>query len=345
MVYTLNPQDDPRWPVFVRQHPQSSVFHTPEWLEAVKQTYGYESVVLTTSAPNNELTNGVVLCRINSWLTGRRMVSVPFADHCEPLIDAPADRRAIVDELSRVVERRTCKYVELRPLSDEFAEQPRLFSGQSFCFHVLDLRPSEDELFKRLHKTSTQNKVRRAEREGLQYVEGRSPLLLQQFYDLMLLTRRRHKLPPQPITWFENLAECMGDRLAFCVATSRDRPVAAMLTLRHERTLTYKYGASDAELHSLGGMPFLFWNVIRRAKDAGVTALDLGRSDADNAGLITFKDRLGAARSTVTYVRCSAAGNRSARQGYGMVLAKGLFARLPDSLLTTAGRLLYRHIG
>ena len=53
------------------------------------------AVVYTTSPPSLPLSNGIVLCEINSWLTGRRMVSVPFSDHCEPLLDGPTAAGAI----------------------------------------------------------------------------------------------------------------------------------------------------------------------------------------------------------------------------------------------------------
>ena len=74
---------------FISRHESASVFHSPPWLEAVRRTYGYTPVVYTTSPPSSPLSNGIVLCQIDSWLTGRRMVSVPFSDHCEPLLDSP----------------------------------------------------------------------------------------------------------------------------------------------------------------------------------------------------------------------------------------------------------------
>src|SRR6266849_5551657 len=94
-VYTLDPLQDPRWAEFVKSQLRASIFHTPGWLEAIRRTYGYQTVAYTTSPPTASLANGVVLCRVNSWLTGRRMVSLPFADHCEPLVERPEDREAI----------------------------------------------------------------------------------------------------------------------------------------------------------------------------------------------------------------------------------------------------------
>src|SRR5215467_14482639 len=85
--YQLDPIKDLRWAALVEKHPHASVFHSVAWLQALRNTYGYEPVVFTTSPPHAELTNAMVFCRIESWLTGRRLVSLPFSDHCEPLCD------------------------------------------------------------------------------------------------------------------------------------------------------------------------------------------------------------------------------------------------------------------
>jgi len=65
--------------------PRASVFHSRGWLEALKRTYGYEPIVLTTT-PDGPLSNGLVLCRVKTWLS-RRLVSLPFSDHCDPLLN------------------------------------------------------------------------------------------------------------------------------------------------------------------------------------------------------------------------------------------------------------------
>ena len=89
MIHRFNPLTDPRWPDFVDRHPDAGVFHGRPWLEALRRTYGYEPVVYTTSSPSANLTNGVVFCRVDSWLTGRRLVSLPFADRANPSLTTP----------------------------------------------------------------------------------------------------------------------------------------------------------------------------------------------------------------------------------------------------------------
>src|SRR5712691_4915854 len=114
-VYQIDPLRDPRWAQFAERHPRASVFHTPGWLMALRRTYGYEPVVYTTTPPGTELTNGVILCRVYSRITGRRLVSVPFSDHCEPLVDRPEDLECLVHSLKRDRPKEGWKYVEIRP--------------------------------------------------------------------------------------------------------------------------------------------------------------------------------------------------------------------------------------
>jgi hypothetical protein len=343
-VYSFNPLGDRRWTEFVERHPRSSVFHTSGWLEALRRTYGYEPVVYTTSPPATSLTNGVVFCRIRSWLTGRRMVSLPFSDHCEPLVDTPEDQKQIWRWLQDLVTRESWQYIETRPLSSGGVAGPGLEEGSSFWLHMMDLRPPLKDLFHGLHKDCIQRKIRRAEREGLGYEEGRTEVVLDSFYRLFVMTRQRHLLPPQPIDWFRNLMTCLGDQLTIRVASKQGRPIAGILTLRHGDVLVYKYGCSEQSYHNLGAMQSLLWRAIQDAKELGVRTVDLGRSDRNDTGLVTFKERWGATRSPLTYARC-AGYSRPRSEGYGRRTAKRVFARMPDWLLAAAGKLLYRHVG
>ena len=344
-VFTFNPLEDPRWAEFVQRHPRASVFHTPGWLEALRRTYGYEPVTYTTTPPGRELTNGVVLCRVYSRITGRRMVSLPFSDHCEPLVERPDDLEVLLHSLELDCAKGGWKYVEIRPRTACTVPPGRLEPAQAFYFHALALNPELTEILHRFHKASTFGKIRRAEREGLTCEEGRSAILLEKFYQLLLRTRRRKQLPPHPRDWFSNLVDCLGDRVKVRTAAKDGRPIASILTLSFKDVLVYKYGCSDERFHNLGGMPLLFWHAIQEGKRNGAREFDLGRSDSDNPGLITFKEHWGATRSQLTYWRYPTRLAPAAAAGWRMQAAKKIFAHIPDSFLIAAGKMLYRHIG
>jgi Acetyltransferase (GNAT) domain len=342
-VYKLNPLQDSRWQSFVDRHPHGSVFHTTYWLEALRRTYGYEPVVYTTTLPGKELLNGIVFCHVRSWVSGSRLVSLPFSDHCEPLADAH-DLVELMEFLNASRQRKRWKYIELRPLSQQSPVQTcDLTKTESFSLQVLDLRPSLDTLFHNFHKSCVQRKIHRAERENLTYEEGRSDALLSKFYGLLLLTRRRHGLPPQPLIWFRNSITCLGDRVLIRVASKDSQPVASIITIQYKDVLVYKYGCSDSRFNKLGGNALLFWKAIQDAKQNGLLKFDLGRSESDNSGLVSFKENWGAVSLPLDYYRLPA--RQPLHSGWRTRFAKGVFSMMPDPLLAATGRLLYRHIG
>src|SRR5207248_6328452 len=100
----------------------------------------------------------------------------------------------------------------------------------------------------------------------LAYVSGRSDAMLQQFYELLVMTRRRHGVPPQPLAWFRNLRDCFGEVFKIRVTSLNQRPIASIITLHYKKSVVYKYGGSNAAVHALGAMPFLFWQTILEAK-------------------------------------------------------------------------------
>jgi hypothetical protein len=343
-VHVINPLLDNRWDDLVARHPRASVFHERGWLGALARTYGYEPLVLTSAPANQPLSDGIVLCRVSSWVTGTRLVSLPFADHCEPLADRD-NYQEFVNWMRVECDRQRWKYVELRPLSSNQDLKSDLPSSLSYCFHTLDLSPALSRIFQGFHKTSIQQMIRRAEKAGLSYEVGRSEKLLEEFYRLLLKTRRRHQLFPQPRAWFKNLFECLGERAVVRVARKDDAPIAAVLTLQHQSSVVYKYGCSDGKFHNLGGMQFLLGRLIEESKAAGATELDFGRSDMDNQGLITFKDRFGATKKSLTYLRYPQPKKEQAPEGWAVRAARQVFSILPDTISPLAGGILYRHIG
>jgi CelD/BcsL family acetyltransferase involved in cellulose biosynthesis len=342
--YELDPLHDSRWDALVHSHPRTSVFHSPNWLRALRMVYGYEPVVVTTCPPGARLTNGLVFCRVNSWLTGRRFVSLPFSDHCDPLIDRSAELDDMILHMKRYVDDDRWKYIEIRPLSYEPSSHTKLAKSVTYRFHRLDLCRSIQELFRGFHKDCVQRKIRRAEREKLQYEEGTSEDVLQKFYRLLVTTRRRQYLPPQPLNWFRGLIAAFGKDVKIRVASKDGVAVASILTLSHKKAMVYKYGCSNVAVNKLGGTALLFWKTIQEARDNGFEELEMGRSDLDNLGLIAFKEHWGASGTVISYWSYPH-GGKGLPGFWKTKLARHLVPTVPDIALKTVGRLLYKHVG
>lgn len=341
--YEINPLVDPRWVELLRHHPKASVFHTPGWLEALRRTYGYRASVLTTSGPGSDLQDGLAFCYVRSWLTGRRLVSLPFSDHCELLTQNADDQAILIEALKQHSDQANCKYLEFRPASAMSGESG-LERFAKYYLHLLDLRPGLDAVYQGFHRDCIQRKIRRAERETLTIRAGRTPDLLKEFYSLSVRTRRRQGLPPQPLIWFTNLADCLGTAFTVRIAMKSDQPIAGIVTVEHKQILTYKYGASDERFHNMGGMIYLFWTAIQDAVTGGLTELDMGRTDMDNPGLVAFKDHWGARKRALSYWRFPGTMQKDAHY-WAPGFMKWAVSYTPSRFLISLGTHLYRHIG
>jgi hypothetical protein len=343
-VCEVDPLSDSRWEVLVSGHRQASVFHSTSWLRALQTAYGYEPIVITTCSRGAALTNGLVFCRVKSWLTGRRLVSLPFSDHCEPLASNSAEVDDLLFNMRQHVDTGKWKYIEIRPTSYQPAARTGLHKTLTYRIHSLDLRRSKAELFNNFHNSCVRRKIRRAEREKLHYEEGTSEDLIGKFYELLVATRRRQCLPPQPLSWFRALIDAFGSNLKIRMASKNGLPIASILTLSHKKSMVYKYGCSDVRFHRFGGMALLFWNTIQEAKDKGIEELEMGRSDTDNPGLISFKEHWGAVGKSLSYWAYPYRP-RFTSGTWEKAILRQLVPVSPEPVLRTVGKLLYRHIG
>ena len=169
MIREIDALTDSRWPSFLRRNPVASVFHTRGWLEAVRMTHGYQLRALSISAPDGNIQSAAVFCRVSSRLTGRRLISVPYSAHCDPLVASAADFQSLLLAFEEWAQQEGCKYVELRPASALPLIQSEWKRSQEFYLHRLDLRAEADSVFRDSHRDCIERRTRHAEKAGGQY--------------------------------------------------------------------------------------------------------------------------------------------------------------------------------
>jgi hypothetical protein len=347
MIHKFDPLGDPRWQSLVERHPQGSVFHSTGWLDALRRTYGYRPVVFTTSSPTGELTNGLLFCRVNSWLTGQRMVSLPFSDYCEPLCEAE-ELEFLIRYLQSALDHQKWRYLEIRPIDGRFSRTVQTAGfrgGHAHLLHRVDLRPPLEEIFPGFDNGSVGSSGLHAEPSGLVERVGRSENLLRDFYNLLVLTRHGHPLPPQPYAWFRNLIECMGNAVGIRIAYTGEVPIASVFTLRFKDTVYYQHACSDAKFDHLGARGFLLRKSVSEAKSGGATAFDVGRTELDHAGLVELKNHWIRPLQELVHWRFPNSPTEMAKFEWKLKLMKRVLSSMPNRWLTFTGRLLYPHIG
>ena len=283
----LDPRTDERWEEFVSRASGATMFHHPAWLDLLGTRYRYDFAASCLVDDGGRVVAGLPWARVESRLTGRRLVALPFSDACQPLTDAASEA-----ELARAVEehrRATGLGLEVRWEMEALGD-----TVQRYWRHTLALEPDADAVAQRA-KPSIRRGVSKARKGGLAFERRTDPAALDAFYKLHLRTRRHQGVPTQSKRFIDGLAPLFERGHGFvALVTDGDKPIAAAVFLQLRGHLIYKYGASDRSALARRPNNLLFGEVIRWACEAGLRELDFGRTDLEHEGLKQFKRGWGA---------------------------------------------------
>jgi hypothetical protein len=91
------------------------VYHTAVWGRLVRDAGNYESCFLT-AREGDQIRGLLPLLFVKSWLTGNRLVSLPFSDVCYPLADSPEVERSLLLKALSISKEKRAGYLEIRGL-------------------------------------------------------------------------------------------------------------------------------------------------------------------------------------------------------------------------------------
>lgn len=331
--------DDPGWAAFVELRPEATPFHNPAWARLLAECYRFRGFVFVLRE-GKEIVAGVPVVEVRSPTRRRRWVALPFTDALAPL-GPPEYVAGLVEMLDAERSKEGVGFLEVRA---EGPQGSRTVRGLS---HVLPLGPRPEDVFATFSRSQVQRNIARAEREGVEVrVAERADDLLETFYRLHLLTRRRQGLPIQPRRFFSLLWErILGQGLGRLYIAELDRnAAAAAVFLEWNGVIVYKFGASDPR--SWGSRPnhALFWEAIRRACAEGMSELDFGRTDLGNEGLRAFKASWGTDERELVYTSFGKASELQTSGRLGTALAATI-RRSPLWVCRFLGERLYRYAG
>ena len=342
-VVCIDPRTSPLWQTLVVKT-ESSVFHSPSWIQVLTDTYGWEASAYVIVDEAGEPCAGIPLCRIADMF-GERIVALPFSDYCDPLIRDAESWRVLIEKLlpEQVPITLRCLHNDV-PLSDK-----RFSLVKQAMWHRLDLRPDLEVLWKTMHD-STHRAIRKSEREGLTVRMAESEPELRVFFEMHLKIRKyKYGLLAQPYSFLQNIwRHFVEPQHGFLMlAIHEDKIVAGDFFLEWKDTLYYKFNASLHDDLSHRPNDLLIWHGIQEAKKRGLTYLDFGLSDIDQEGLIRYKRKFGAEEKTISFLNHSPNGGPTRAQKEMKELLGKLTARftdhmVPDRITEKAGEDLYR---
>jgi len=138
---------------------------------------------------------------------------------------------------------------------------------------------------------NTRNRVRKAEKSGIQIVHASSKADLQAFYLLYCKTMKRLGSPPQPYGYFERIWDLFyPDKVMIPLASSDGKCVAGALTFLMLDRIHVAYGCSLSEYLPLAPNDLVWWDAIKWGSEHKFSSFDFGRT-REGDGNVVFKKR------------------------------------------------------
>ncbi len=224
----VNPLEESGWDAALESYPASSIFHTAAWAAVLQSSYGYIPVYFALRE-SGRLRALLPLMEVDSWLTGKRGVSLPFTDDCEPLCSDPGALAGVFQKVMEYAKERDWNYLECRGGKEFFAGAS---VSTAFYGHRLMLAGGEDAMFAKV-ESAVRRAIRKAEKGGVNIEFSQSMDAMRTFYDLHCKTRNRHGLPPQPFRFFHNIHDhiLLKNRGFVVLARYQQVPVASAVQL------------------------------------------------------------------------------------------------------------------
>jgi hypothetical protein len=288
---------------------------------------------------------------IDSFFTGKKGVSLPFTDYCEPVVSKAGQFEEMYAAAIAFGKKRNWRTLEFRGGETSFqCEEP----SEWHYGHTLDLtgrnkgtEPLSQNIFAAL-RDSTRRNIKKAEKEGITVTSSTSPDSMEEFRHLNTITRRDHGLPPQPRHFFQGVYDhILSKDMGFIVLGSyRGAAITANVYFCFGDQVIYKYGASDRAFQHLRANNLVMWEAIKWGCDHGYGTLCFGRTEPENQGLRQFKSGWGAWEHLLKYYRYDLQKDAFIKAPRIInPLYKKIFSKLPLQALNMLSRILYRHMG
>jgi len=332
--------DRNEWDGFVRRTADGTFFHLIGWKNVLEQAFGFTSRYLVARR-DGRIVGVLPLFELGSRISGRCLLSVPFAVEGGVCGEDAEARRALEVEALTLCAQRTAAYVELRDGCNGTAFEVR--KALYYRFRRV-IHPTDDE-----NMAAIRRKQRRMIRVGQQ--SGLTSRVraddLSAFYDLYARSVRHLGTPVFPERYFQLFLEQFPDECVLLTVQREGRSVAGVLSFFFNDTVLPYYAGSHRDFFRYAINDFMYWELMCYARARGARVFDFGRSKM-GSGAFDFKCHWGFEPEPLRYrvhVRDDRALPDRSMNSSRVQLLKSAWARLPLGLTKFLGPFFIRRYG
>ena len=340
VIRELTADDHGPWDRFVTEHPCGSPFHLIAWKKSIEKTFGYRAIYLI--AERQDQVCGVLpLFLVSNLLTGKRLISSPFAVYGGVLADSDENRMSLVERAKQLGSQFQVKDIELRNAwESQCTGLPRLSRYVTFA---QEIGPDEEAVLNSIPR-KTRAAVRKSLKEDLSSRQELNDIAA--FEDLYSRNLRRLGTPCFPKSHFATLLENFKGMSDIREITLNGKVVAAVLSFYFRDQVLPYYGASDPAYNAAQPNNFMYFDLMRWGGQNGYRTFDFGRSKRVK-GSYDFKSHWGMVERELPYevhlVKSKELPNYSpANPAFRLPIL--CWQRLPLGLTKVLGPKLIRHV-
>lgn len=280
-IRELQPADAGRWDAFVDACPEATFFHRAGWKRVLEQGLGHRAPFLLAER-DGDIEGVLPLGHVSSWLFGRALVSSPFCAYGGVAASSTEARERLEAEACRRADALGVDHLELRHREQRHADWPARRDRYVTFRQALD--PDPDVNYHRIRR-----KQRAMIRKGIAAgLEARIESDIERFYGVFAESVRNLGTPVFPKRYFHELKAVFGDDCEVLTVWQGERVIAGVVSFYFRDEVLPYHGGGIAEARSLYANDFMYWDVMRRAAEAGVRIFDYGRSKV-GTGSYDFK--------------------------------------------------------
>ena len=297
-LLTLDEAESRGWNDMVMNHPLGSVFHHTAYAKVIHANFHHMTpCYVSLIGSDGSCQGGLVLFLVRSWLTGNRLVSIPWAAYGDPLIRTSEEFKLLFMKVLDLCRRFKVTYVEIKSReSGAILKETNLMKSVEYdTAHLLDITQGLDEVWDRLHR-SERKQIKKAERNGIKVRLARSEEDIDSFFQLLCRHRRVLGFPAHKLEFYQNMWKYLvpSGLAQFLVAEKEGEVLGGLCNFIFKRTVTLVCIAASGNFRYLGGGPCLYWAAICAASREGLNTVDFGKTPVGVNSLKVFKERWGA---------------------------------------------------
>ncbi len=334
------------WQAFAQA--RGTFYHDARWISGLARCLRYRTHWITTT-DSDGIAGAMALAEVPKLTGGKRLVSYPFSFIAGPMATSTAAAHAVLERARALAAEVGSKRLEVKALGPGFEVAPGFERSGRYTTYRISPEGGEQAVWKRLDRTSVQQRIRKGEKAGVTVVMGESEADWRAMAELEESVQQGHGVPAPPRRMFTELLRGLQREglVDLYLARIPDGRIAAGFVMYKGPTdWIYAFSASVPELiKDYRPTHVLLWAGLRAAVAANVV-LDLGRTAPEQASLAEFKLRWGSATVPLVYDYFPSAGglNQARRDQGSLALASKIWSRLPRPV-ARLGSGLFRYLG